>query len=161
MLADVERYIYNYYFYRQASISRNKIPGLLQPLPISDRLWQYISMDFVLFNRDKYGYDNILVIINRLLKKSISIPCYKTTTTKEMVLLFIYYIWRYFRPPDSIVSDRGPQFISDFWAKFCRLFSIKFKLSTAHHPQTDGQTEIMNQYLEQRLRPFINYYQDN
>jgi transposase len=78
-----------------------------------------------------------------------------------MVLLFIYYIWRYFRLPDFIVSDWGPQFISDFWAKFYQLFSIKFKLSTAHHPQTDGQTEIMNQYLEQRLRPFINYYQDN
>jgi hypothetical protein len=118
-------------------------------------------MDFVSFNRDKHGYDNILVIINYLLKKSISIPCYKTTTAEEIALLFIYYIWRYFGPPDSIVLDRGPQFISDFWAEFCRLFNIKFKLSIAHHPQTDGQTEIMNQYLEQRLRPFINYYQNN
>jgi hypothetical protein len=114
MLADVERYIRNYYLCRRASTSRNKTPGLLQPLPIPDRLWQYISMDFVLFNRDKHGYDNILVVINRLLKKSISISCYKTTTAEEMALLFIYYIWRYFGPPDSIVSDRGPQFISDF-----------------------------------------------
>jgi hypothetical protein len=105
-------------------------------------------MDFVLFNRDKYGYDNILVIINRLLKKSIFIPCYKIITAEEIALLFIYYIWRYFGSPDFIISDRGPQFISDFWTKFCRLFNIKFKLSTAHHPQTDGQTEIINQYLE-------------
>ena len=101
-------------------------------------------MDFVSFNRDKHGYDNILIIINRLLKKSISISCYKIITAEEIALLFIYYIWRYFGSPDSIVSDREPQFISDFWAKFCRLFNIKFKLSTAHHPQTDEQTEIIN-----------------
>ena len=48
-----------------------------------------------------------------------------------------------------------------FWTEFCRLLGIKLKLSTAHHPQTDGQTKIINQYLEQRLKPFINYYQDN
>jgi hypothetical protein len=71
-------------------------------------------MDFVSFNRDKHGYDNILIIINYLLKKSISIPCYKIITAEEIALLFIYYIWRYFGPPDSIVSDREPQFISDF-----------------------------------------------
>ena len=59
------------------------------------------------------------------------------------------------------MSDRGPQFISDFWDEFCRILGIKLKLSTAFHPQTDGQTEIMNQYLDQRLRPFVNYYQDN
>jgi hypothetical protein len=118
-------------------------------------------MDFVSFNRDKHGYDNILVVINYLLKKSISISYYKIITAEEIASLFIYYIWRYFGPPDSIILDRGPQFISDFWAKFCRLLNIKFKLSTAHHPQTDGQTEIINQYLEQRLRSFINYYQNN
>jgi hypothetical protein len=108
MLADIKRYIRNYNPCRRASISYNKIPGLLQPLPIPDRPWQYISMDFVSFNRDKYGYDNILVVIDYLLKKSISIPCYKTTTAKKIALLFIYYIWRYFGPLDSIVSDRGP-----------------------------------------------------
>ena len=56
----------------------------------------------------------MLVIIDRLLKESISIPCYKTTTTKEMASLFIYHVWRYFGPLDSIVLDRGPQFISAF-----------------------------------------------
>jgi transposase InsO family protein len=161
MLADVERYVRNCHPCRRASSPRDKTPGLLQPLPIPDRPWQHISMDFVSFNKDKRGYDNVLVVVDRLSKESISIPCYKTTTAEEMASLFIYHIWRYFGPPESIVSDRGPQFISDFWAEFCRLLGIKLKLSTAHHPQTDGQTEIMNQYLEQRLRPFVNYYQDN
>jgi hypothetical protein len=59
------------------------------------------------------------------------------------------------------VSDRGPQFISSFWNEFCSILGIKLKLSTAEQPQTDGQTEIVNQYIDQRLRPFVNYYQDN
>src|SRR5262249_36817832 len=71
------------------------------------------------------------------------------------------YVYRYFGPPDSIVSDRGPQFVSAFWNAFCQHLGVKIKLSTANHPQTDGQTEIMNQYLDLRLRPFVDYYQQN
>jgi hypothetical protein len=56
----------------------------------------------------------MLMVINRLLKKSVFIPCYKTTTVKEIAFLFIYYIWRYFGPSDSIISNCKPQFISDF-----------------------------------------------
>ena len=78
-----------------------------------------------------------------------------------MARLYIHNIYRIRGAPESIVSDRGPQFISDFWHEFCRILRIKLKLSTAFHPETDGQTEIMNQYLSQRLRPFVNYYQDN
>jgi hypothetical protein len=65
-------------------------------------------MDFVLFNRDKHGYNNILVVINRLFKKSISIFYYKIIIAEKIALLFIYYIWRYFGPLDFIISDRGP-----------------------------------------------------
>ncbi len=65
-------------------------------------------MDFNSFNKDKHGYNNVLVIIDHLSKESVSIPCYKTTTAKEMASLFIYYVWRYFGPLDSIILDRGP-----------------------------------------------------
>jgi hypothetical protein len=78
-----------------------------------------------------------------------------------MAQLFISNIYRTHGPPDTIVSDRGPQFISEFWTELCRILGIRLKLSTAFHPQTDGQTENMNQYLDQRLRPFINHHQDN
>jgi transposase InsO family protein len=78
-----------------------------------------------------------------------------------MARLYVDNIYRIYGAPESIVSDRGPQFISDFWNELCRILGIKIKLSTAFHPQTDGQTEIMNQYLDQRLRPFVDYYQDN
>jgi transposase InsO family protein len=118
-------------------------------------------MDFKSFPPDKAGYNMIFVVVDRLSKRAYSIPCYKTVTARDMVRLFIMYIWRTHGPPDTIVSDRGPQFISAFWTEFCRILGTKLKLSTADHPQTDGQTEVMNQYIDQRLRPFVSYYQDN
>jgi hypothetical protein len=63
--------------------------------------------------------------------------------------------------PDSIVSDRGGQFISEFWDEFCRILGIKKKLTSGHHPQTNGQVENMNQWIAQCLRPFISHYQDD
>ena len=90
-----------------------------------------------------------------------SIPCHKTVDAKETARLFVHYIYRIYGPPDTIVSDRGPQFVSAFWKEFTRILGIKLKLSTANYPQTDSQTEIANQYLDQRLRPFVNYFQDN
>jgi hypothetical protein len=92
MLADVERYVCNCHPCRRASTSCNKTPGLLQPLLAPDRLWQHISIDFVSFNKDKHRYNNMLVVIDRLSKESVFIPCYKTTTAEEMASLFIYYI---------------------------------------------------------------------
>ena len=157
----VEQYIRNCHACRRAHVSRDRTPGLLQPLPVPDRPWQHISMDFKSFPKDKRGYDTILVVIDRLSKQSFSLPCYKTTTAREMARLYIEHVYRTKSVPDSIVSDRGPQFVSDFWNEFCRILGVKLKLSTAYHPQTDGQTEIMNQYIDQRLRPFVSYYQDN
>jgi hypothetical protein len=161
MSEHIRQYIRNCAACQRATVPRDKTPGLLQPLPIPERPWQYISMDFKSFPPDKDSYNIIFVVVNRLSKRSYSIPCYKTTTAKDMAWLFIMYIWRTHGPPDTIVSDRGPQFISVFWHEFCRILGIKLKLSTADHPQTDGQTEIVNQYIDQRLRPFVNYYQDN
>ena len=71
-------------------------------------------MDFNSFNKDKHRYNNVLVIMDYLLKESVSIPCYKTTTAKEMASLFIYHMWHYFGPLDSIVLDCGLQFILAF-----------------------------------------------
>lgn len=105
--------------------------------------------------------DMLIVFICRLSKRSISIPCLKTTDANETARIYLDRVWRYFGPADTIVSDRGPQFISEFWKEFNRILGTDIKLSTAAHAQTDGQTENMNQWIDQRLRPFVNYYQDN
>jgi hypothetical protein len=75
--------------------------------------------------------------------------------------MFVERIYRYYGSPDIIISNRGPQFISDFWHEFTKILGIRLKLSTAEHPQIDGQTEVANQYLDQRLRPFVDYNKDN
>ena len=157
----VERYVGNCTKCRQAHAPRDKTPGLLHPLPIPDHPWQHISVDFKNQPKDKDGYDNVCVFIDRMSKAAISIPCHRTATAKDMAEMYYVHAYRYYDLPDSIVSDRGPQFISDFWNAFCAILGVKVKLSTAYSPQTDGQTEIMNQYLDQRLRPFVNHYQDN
>jgi transposase InsO family protein len=86
----------------------------------------------------KEGYDIIFVVIDRFSKQAVFLSCYKTVTAEDMARLYINAIYRHKGPPDSIVSDRGPQFVSYFWKKFCRILGIKLKLSTAFHPQTDG-----------------------
>jgi hypothetical protein len=81
---DVARYVRNYYACRRAHVPRDRMLGLLYPLSALTRLWQYITMDFKLFPKDKHGYNIVFVVMDRLSKQSISIPCYKTTTAKDM-----------------------------------------------------------------------------
>ena len=161
MTTDIDRFVRNCDSCRRADVPRDKTPGLLRPLPIPARPWQHISMDFHELPVDRKGYDMALIIVDRFAKRTFSIPCFKNIDAKESARLFIHYVYRIYGPPDSIVSDRGPQFVSAFWKEFTGILGIKLKLSTAYHPQTDGQTEIANQYLDQRLRPFVNYFQDN
>ena len=75
--------------------------------------------------------------------------------------MYINNIYQIYGAPKLIVSNCGPQFILDFWNKFYYILRIKIKLSTTFHLQINGQTKIINQYLNQRLQPFIDYYQDN
>ena len=161
MKDEVKRYIDNCQKCKRAHVPRAKQPSLLHPLPVPDRPWQHITMDLKSFPKDKHSFDSCFVIMDRLCKQAYSLPCHKIATVKDLANLYLKHPYREGRLPESITSDRGPQFISDFWEELCRILGIKVKLSTAFHPQTDGQTEIMNQYLDQRLRPFINHYQDN
>jgi hypothetical protein len=156
--ADVKRYIANCHECRQASAPQDRAPGYLHLLPIPQRPWQHLTIDYKSFPADKHSHNMLFVIIDRLSKQSYSIPCHKTINTHGMAELFLKYIWCREGYPDLIVSDRGLQFVSSFWAEVCCILGIKIKLSTTFHPQTDGQTQIMNQYINQRLRPFVNHY---
>jgi transposase InsO family protein len=158
---DVERYVDNCMMCKRTNTRRDLPPGLLQPLPIPSRTWQHISMDFMTYPKDQKGYDTVFVIVDRLSKIPISIPCYKDVDARQMAELWVTHAYRRTGPPDSIVSDRGSQFVSEFWKEVCRILGVKITLSTADHAQTDGQTEIANQYLSQRLRSFVNHFQDN
>jgi len=158
---DVARFVRNCVTCRRMKIPRDRTPGNLKPLPIPDRPWQHISMDFMDVPKSKRGNDSILVIVCRLSKKPISLPTTRSATSRDLARLFLEGFYRYYGAPATIVSDRGPQFVSQFWEEFTRILGIKLKLSTAHHAQTNGQTEVTNQYLAMRLRPYVNHYQDD
>ena len=82
----------------------------------------------------------VVIFVDRLSKHPITILVRDTITTKELVLLFLEHVIRYIGVPEMIVSNRSPQFVSDFWNEFCKRIGTKLKLSTANHLQTDGQT---------------------
>jgi len=118
-------------------------------------------MDFIEGLPLSNGHDAILVIVCRLTKMASFIPTYTDVTSEEMAGLFLINVFSKHGTPSDIISDRGRTFVSEFWISLCNLLGIKGNLSTAYHPQTDGQTERLNQILEQYLRIYINYQQDD
>jgi hypothetical protein len=137
--------------------------GINMPLEIPSRPWEGVTMDFVtdLPESTASGYTGILVIVDRLTKMAIYLPCRKDIDSPELARLFFEHVICKRGVPDNIVTDRGTQFTSRFWTRVCSHLSTDHRLSTAFHPQTDGQTERQNQTMEQYLRAFCNYEQDN
>jgi len=89
------------------------------------------------------------------------IPCRDTCTAEQLAELFVRHVFRLHGLPRTVVSDRGPQFVAGFWQALCVALKIQAKLSTPYHPQTDGQTERLNAIMEQYLRVYVNYLQDD
>ena len=141
---------------------RHKRHGFLVPLPAPERPWTSISMDFIVgLPRSPSGNDAIFVVVDRFTKMAHFIATRTTIDSPDVARLFIDTVYRLHGLPTDIVSDRDKVFTSHFWRHFLALLGVKPNLSTAFHPQTDGQTERVNQVLEQYLRGFCNYQQDN
>ena len=113
---------------------RDKKPGLLHPLPVPDRPWQHVSMDFKKCPESKKGHNMVVIFMDRLGKRPVTIPVRDTIMTCELAPLFLMHIVWHVGILESIVSDRGPQFVSDFWSEFCTRIGMKLKLSMANHP---------------------------
>jgi transposase InsO family protein len=135
-------------------------PGKLRPLELPDIPWAEVTADFTTDLPLSKGFDSILVVVDQFSKEVEFIPCNKTTTTLDTARLYLHNIWKNHGLPSSIVSDRGPQFASQVMRDLCKRLGIQPKLSTAFHPQTDGQTERMNRDLQQYLRLFTAEKQD-
>jgi len=130
------------------------------PNSIPEKLWMHILADFITKLPLAQEYDSILVVVDWLTKIVHFIPTTEKTSAEGLVRLFRDNVWKLYGLPKSIISDRGPQFVAGSMRKLNGILGIKSKLSTAFHPQTDGQTERVNQELEQYLRMFIDHRQE-
>lgn len=146
---------------RRAKPTTHGKHGVLRPLPIPQQPWQQVSMDFVSGLPESQGYNAILVIVDRLSKMRHLIPCDSTVDAEQTATLYLQHVWKLHGLPTHITSDRGTQFTSRFWKSLCQQLKIEAKMSTANHPKTDGQTERVNAVIEQYLRCYVSYQQDN
>ena len=164
MRKDIEQYLRNCHVCKRAKASRDAYNGLLQPLPVPERPWVDLTMDFVVGLPKSRGYDAILMVVDRLLKERHYIPCTEEnngTNAEATAAMFLRYVWCYHGLPISLTSDQGPQFALKMWDSLCKLLGIKAKLSTAWHPETDGQSEIANQEMERYLCSYVNHFQSD
>ncbi len=161
MNTDIREYLRACDICKRTKMPRSRKQGLLRPLPLPTDSWRNVSLDFIVDLPPCQGSDSLLVVVDRRTKMAHFIPCQKTVTAAEAANLYVREVFRLHGMPSSIVSDRGPQFVSRFWKRFWELLGTNVTLSTAYHPETDGQTERVNQVVEQYLRAFVNYQQDD
>lgn len=158
MSDDIRRFVRNCDICGRVKPWRDGLQGFLKPLPIPERIWKEISMDFIEGLPESNGCTNLMVITDRL-SKDVVLVALKDVTAETVADNFLRYVVAYHWLPDAIVSDRGTQFVSHFWAILTKMMGITRRLSTAWHPQTDGSTERMNSVIEAYLRAYIDWNQ--
>jgi transposase InsO family protein len=160
MSSDIRRFVRNCDLCGGGKVWRELKKGLLKPLPVPERPWQDIALDFVTDLPTSNGHTNILVITDRL-TKGVILEGMGEITAETTAWAIIRTLVRRHGFPLFMVSDRGVQFTSALWTRVCQLCGIVRRLSTAYHPETDGQTERWNSTVETYLRFYVYYDQDN
>lgn len=129
--------------------------GLLQPLPVLTHIWTNISMDFVEGLPSSNGHSVIMVIVDRLSKYAHFVALSHPFSANSIVKAFVENVVHLHGMPSTIVSDRDKVSLNSFWKTLFRLQGTKLCMSSSYHPQTNGQTEVVNRTLEQYLRCFV------
>ena len=165
LATDVREYILSCQMCQNIAIPKHKPYGKLQSLPIPKGLWKEVSLDFITQLPTSYigtkAYDAILVIVDCYTKMAKFIPTTTDILAPKFAALFHESIDLQFGSPRGIVLDQDSRITSKFWAEVCIYSLIKRRMSTAFHPQTDGQTEILNRILENYLQAYTSLEQMN
>lgn len=155
MKYDVAEYIRTCPICQRTKASNSQQAGLLQPLAVPKKPWDSVSVDFITgLPETAAGFDAIMVTVDRFSKYAHFVPTKTTSKADATADLFYNKIVCEHQVPLSIVSDRDSKFTSEYWQNFWSALETKLHLSTAYHPQTDGQTERLNRVLEEMLRAY-------
>jgi hypothetical protein len=142
--------------------SRNYRPaGQMVPLPIPTRPWECVTLDLVTDLPQVAGKDSMAVFVDKLTKMIVAIPVRKTITSGRLLNIFVRNIVNQFGKPDYLVSDRDPRYFGRPWRSWMDRNSVLQRMSSAYHPQTDGQSERANRTLLDMLRAASNARMDN
>src|SRR3984893_9228171 len=140
---------------------RHKPYGMLKQLPIPEKPWNSISMDFIEQLPESSGFTTILVVVDRFTKQGIFIPMTNEVNSAELAHLFVLHVFSKHGVPSHVTSDRGSKFVSRFFRSLGKVLDMTLHFTSGYHLEGDGQTERTNQTLEQYLHCYCNYQQDN
>ncbi|GJX04027.1 putative reverse transcriptase domain-containing protein [Tanacetum coccineum] len=156
MKADIATYVSKCLTCAKVKAEHQRQSGLLVQPEIPQWKWDNITMDFVTkLPRSSQGYDTIWVIVDRLTKSAIFIPMKETDPLEKLARLYLKEVVTRHGIPVSIICDRDPRFASNFWRSLQKALGTSLDMSTAYHPQTDGQSERTIQTLEDMLRACV------
>jgi hypothetical protein len=141
---------------QQAKPERVRYPGLLQPLPVPNGAWQIVSMDFIEGLPQSGSFNSIIVFVDLFTKYAHFVPLRHPFSAPEIAEVFLDTVFKLHGMPAQLVSDRDKIFTSRFWQEVMSRTGTQLAMSTAYHPQSDGQTERVNQQIECYLRCFIS-----
>ena len=140
---------------------RHKPYGEVHQIRVPELPWNSILMDFIEKLPDSNGYNSILVVVDRFTKQGIFIPCTVNITSPELAVLFVQHVFSKHGVPSHVTSDRSPEFVSLFFRSLGKALNMELHFTSGYHPEGDGQTERLNQTLEQYLRIYCNFQQDD
>jgi len=135
---DAKEYVKTCFTCQQNRVVNKKQAGLLRPLPILERPWESVSMDFMVSLPPSRGFDAIMVVVDRFSKMAHFIPTKKSATAQETGRLFFTHVFKHHGLPNDIVSDRDPKFTSKFWRALWKRMGTELKMNTSFRPQMDG-----------------------
>jgi len=142
--------------YQQAKAERVAYPGLLAPLPIPNHAWHTVTLDFIEGLPKSASYNCILVVVDKFSKYAHFVPLSHPFTALQVAVAYLNNIFKLHGLPTVMVSDTDKIFTSNIWQELFKLLGTDLRMSSAYHPQTDGQTERVNQCLETYLRCFLH-----
>ena len=157
--SDIWRYVEGCQPCQQAKMRNAKFHAPLQPNSIPEQPWEHITVDFITRLPISQVYDAIMVVVDWFTKYVIAIPTTGEISSMRTAKLFHDHVWKQFGIPRKVISNWGPQFFAQFMKDLHQLVGTKTNRLAIYHPQTDGQTEQMNQEIKQYLHIFINKWQ--